>query len=123
MRIYQETIMKNHELEQCIAAKLATFNARLIDENLYIRAFFLEYDQDFEGMTANLIYIVKADTSIMSLDKITEYCNLAYEQLKEEVEFTYCIYRTESEYEESYSEDHWADTLIQVNLDAILQPA
>ena len=107
-------ILDTKELSESINNQLVELNSEIHDDHLKATAYFVDYDKEFEGMVANIIFVVEGETVDGDLEKLDEYCTKANDKLSRFVVFVNCIYRTISEYESDFKTPAWENIICEV---------
>lgn len=98
-----------------IETNLIQFNQEIVEENIAVRAFYIEDDDELEGIVAHVVFVVDDGDVPESLEILDKYCERVGEKLIANVVFTYCIYRTSEEYDEDFKNEEWENILYEVN--------
>ena len=107
-------IADTKQLTKSINHALAELNSKISENNLKAKAFFTDYDEEFEGSVAHVIFVVDGTTVEANLEKLDEYCTMANENLAKFVVFANCIYRTASEYQSDFKNAEWENVIQEV---------
>jgi len=102
------------KLTESIKSNLAELNSEISEDNLRAQGFFTEFDEEFEGPVAHVIFVVDTDIVDDNLEVLDEYCTRANEKLSEHVVFVYCVYRTAIQYTEDFKTAEWAKVIQEV---------
>lgn len=106
-------ITSNKQIED-IREQFQLLNKDLRKDSVNAEAFFTEYDQELEGLSVTVIFVVDSEQLPTDLDTLDKYCEKANEKLLEKVVFVNCIYRTRTEFEEDFGTSEWANIVKKV---------
>lgn len=107
-------IVDAKKLAGSINSQLLELNTEISEDHLKAAAFFTDYDEEFEGIVANIVFVLEGDTVDDDLEKLDEYCTKANDKLSDLVVFANCIYRTSSEYESDFKTSEWENVIQEV---------
>lgn len=109
------TVVEIETVFEEIETNLRQFNQEIAAENLAVRAFYLENDDELEGTVAHVIFVIDDENVPEDLNILDGYCTRVSSKLSSTVVFTYCRYRTSAEYAEDFDNEEWQNVLYEVN--------
>jgi len=102
--------MNNDETFNQIGEALRMLNGEVAGNEAVVKAFYLEHDEELEGLVANVIIVLEHGKIDDGLEVLDKYCEKTSEKLGQYVKFTYCIYRTKDEFKEDFSNEQFHTT-------------
>lgn len=107
------TIGKDKLIEN-IHDALVKYNQNIQDDGVEVRSFYLEHDEELEGWVAKIIYVVDDISRAEVMDFADTYCQKSGNALQEYVQFTYCWFRSEEDYQNDFSDSPWTTVLTKL---------
>lgn len=106
---------ENTAIIDSIRSALVELNSDISEQHLEAKAFFTDFDTEFDAMVAHVVFVVAGETVEDNLESLDTYCAMANSKLDPFVVFTNCIYRTREQYENDFKNDDWEHVLHEVN--------
>ena len=105
--------MDKKEAYEAARAALLSYNSDIKSDDVTVRAFYLNWDEEFEGWTATIIFVLEDIRKAEDMDFVDTHCSQSGAALEEICAFTYCTFRSEQQYIDEFSSHSWVAELIR----------